>query len=512
MSLNKAKGYITKKCAWIVFVIWALLFFAYGMMIDFGNIDFNSYHNPWAVLSDWYSPWGAIKLRAINYLMSPDVYNVKVMLYAVKLYVCMIIVIASSVILYTLRYSGRRSLWFLLFLFLIPCFGFGFESDCSATADSTHIFLSQLFLLLSIMYFCRVKRVRSRIILFLCFCLLFDTITWRVQSILILPIILWGLCYTNTAVGLKNCGKRCLLIVLLCLVFVFSLSIFNYYILSARKSSSMTVMMVSDIYSMQSMLNRPHVINEPVRQKKWSIVLWASQVPGCGNPEHEVGQAYNYFLYSNDEALECTQMMPDDLAYLERREQLMSAIKTLWFKMVFAHPKEFFAHRAVSLAQLLFERRGAAGVISGFHYFFSNVNVFHADVMLYRYRSPLFSGSYESLGSEKAKKLEFLSIYSTLIRDVSIAFLLYPLRVIAYFWVVVGAYLLFIKKRGEDGVELSFSRICLMIGVVYMMSYLPFTPTPDYRYMVPVIMLIFLSFVFYVVRASSAKHCIHEKA
>lgn len=509
MNLSKIKDIIIQQRAWIAFAIWVLFMLAIYVNGGHGFDDFYFYTSPYPGLSDWHSPWGAIKFRFLRHVLDSFSMNYELIGRSfVRFLVLSFIFLGAAIFNYTIKRQGLSTRFFLLFLFFLPLCSFGIEPRQVRLADTNYLALSQLLFLISILYYSFVVRIKSKVLFAVLFILLWDTVAWRTQCLLLVPFLLWFFFYLFPFRSRLTQAKRICLTALVSCVIIIGQSFFYSHVLDVKKMSGETVMMVSDICSVENMLQINQNREFSTHNRKWTPILGYALPENKSSAKPVIGQSFCYLIKESTGEVTGSFVLKNSSDYYQYRQLFIDDIQRRWKEVILTYPQEFLTFRLLCLCQLSGSQNYAFGMVPYMETRYPHVQIHQPDSELaLNSLSKLFKCSNLS---EFVNLLPKLNTYTRLIRDLNvraciISHLAIPIRSIFFLWLVFGAYLLFVKNRFQSDANLRVARLCYLLAFIYLLSLVPYTPTPDYRYMATALVLGGLSLVMYFVSLASLK-------
>lgn len=502
MSLSKTKDFIIQQRSWIVFAIWVLVMVAFFVNTRSGYDDFYYYDSPYPELSDWHSPWGGMKFRFLHEVV--EFFSLRYEFVGRSVVRCLVLgfLFASAAIFNgAIKRQGMRTRFFLLFLFLLPSFSFGLEPMSVRLADTNNLALTQLLLLLSILYYSFVVGIQSKVLFVTLFFFLCDTIAWRMQCLLYVPFLLWFLFYLYPFkmpfAKLHHIG----LTVFLSGAIVAGQSFFYSHVLGAKKMSGETVMLLSDICSVENMvqINPKHEFVSQTRVWSPRLVYALPSNDSCSKPV--IGQCFWYEINESSGEVLKPMVLKGTSCYYQYRQCFMDDIRQRWKELVIAYPREFLTFRLLCFSQLCLDREFALGVVPAIQSRYPHVQIHQSGIGTAQ--NSLAELYQCSQLSEFVSLMPSLATYTRLVRDTNvrgaiIRKLATPLRLALLLWLMMGSYLLFHKNRLGVSANLKVARLCYLLSLVHLVSLMPYTPTPDYRYMVTSLVFGYLSLGMYL--------------
>ncbi len=453
---------------WGGFLLWVILYFYRNYPFVTSN-DFSSYIGSWGNLDDWRSPFMNFKIGILHTIFELYLNKFISLSNFIGVSYSLIFVASCALILHTLRSSWSAVLAFFIFLFMSDYFHEGMRA---VRAD--YVFFAQISLIFAIVFYSLVNKIRSKLLVAFLLLLLLDTITWRQQGVLLIPFLVFYILRIYPTRQIIAAKLRVLWTFIITAALVGGDYILKYEILQARKLHPQSVMMLSDVRN-ASVLSGSSLGME-------SINMLPKLDGRIGDVPNVIAQSF-YFV----PAKTCNEVSSLSIEHPLVYQQ----IKKAWLRAITEQPKAFATGRVISCLQFLFWGRVPDSV----------------DHFLKR-SYPHMITDYVDFSSNKHGLIEVSllpqssswRIFGLPVRDIEfhlkiVDSMMWCVRLIAYGWLLLAPFFLWMKISESQSTSVCAARLSWFISLVYLVSYLPFTPTADSRFVILSLFFSYLSLV-----------------
>ncbi len=493
--VNDLMNLVKRSLVWIFFALYLYVFFVASSPLlisyDFSNFYFNAsgFHD------DWHPLWMKFKLNYLGTTFFAEGDCIAGMARLMHLYCALLWVVSNVLILWSMGRRFFASLSYVAMLLLILLAW----PDQFRLVVADMGFFAHLFFLVALCFFAATRGAQLRWLFYLFLFLLWDVVTWRHQAVLLLPVFIWFFCRFHPKMCHYSWLRRGGVTACYSLILFASTQLLYYHILDGKRSYPQTVMMYSDIENISSMTKDGSFKEDFRREFGFTPYAMTSDTLYMKKP-YVLSQYYGFT--SREGRTAEVKAISYKKAYDFLREH--------WVASIGDHPKEFLLARSVNYLHLMY-----SGIVPGFvksyiarHY--PHVEIHALGGVSFSSPRPL---SVLKERRQSGASYAYLIFKDRLVKSHLVALLIPVLHTLVFLWLPLSLlFSLLFQYRGRlggalygDSTLLSMSQLCALSSIIYLLGFLPFTPTTDIRFTSPALILGLLSLFFFLASLSCGR-------